>query len=205
MKIGGIRLITSGVAACFVLGGLWHGASGQEIPGPVKKLYAFAGTWEGKGRGMLEGKAYEVTARYEIRQEVDGWGLQGTETIDIPQVGQDRSVFLFGYDPGSDEYHLYSIDNFGNAHDHRGKWKNDSVIELVYEGKRDGKKYIERLPLTIKGSEWHIVSKSFVDGKQVDSLELTVWKRERGPDDAFFDLTRTSATRERSIPTSSTA
>jgi hypothetical protein len=78
-------------------------------------------TANGKGKA----KAEDLPLRKGIRSSMD---------LNIEDRGRYFEDTLWGYDPNTKKVHSYSIKSDGSVHDHIGAWKDESNLELHWEG-----------------------------------------------------------------------
>jgi hypothetical protein len=147
------------------------------LPDGVNKLFAFIGNWEGEAKMTMDGKTSSQKVEHKIIKLPNGWGLQIMETGTSQGMTPYEAIDLFGYDPGEDQYHLYTISNYADTHDHKGHWI-DKTLDLQYEGLQDGKPMVEKLSITLDNpSSYHFNDNVTVDGKQIFTMECVMNKK----------------------------
>jgi hypothetical protein len=150
----------------------------QETPQPapeIKRMTALVGTFEGDAAYTAAGNTTHFTLHHVNRAIVGGFGLQTTESADIPGMGHYEAENLFGWDAGRKQLHLYSVTNDPYTHDHAGPWTDATHATLRYEGMRDGKKLVEVIPMEIVGAdEYRFKSTITVDGKNPEVFVATM-------------------------------
>ncbi len=150
-------------------------AHAQEIPGQIKKLYPFVGTWVGNAKMTMGGETITFKLKHVTTKVSDGYGLQTVESAVIPGLGSYHSVNLWGYDPGKDMIHLFSVTNSGETHDHSAVLANDGTMTLRYEGVADGKPYVEVIPMKLTSpKEYHFTSTVTIGGQTEAVLDVTM-------------------------------
>jgi hypothetical protein len=172
------NIVLTGIIA-LLLAGNAYSQELPKIPDQVKFLYSFEGTWEGAASVTMGSDVNTGTGKYVWSKIADGWGMFIDEKVDIPAMGK---VYLghniIGYHMGEGMYHLYTIDNFGDVHDHKGNMTDDKNMKLVYEGLTpDGKQYKENLGLTvISPTECKLWAEAIVMGKTEYIMNINLKK-----------------------------
>lgn len=82
---------------------------------------------------------------------------------------------LFGYDPGEEMLHLFSVTSDGSTHDHKGRFDGTSTM-LVYEGRtEEGQPFHESIPLSITSkNEYSITSEVNIGGAVAAVFEASM-------------------------------
>ncbi len=114
-----------------------------ELPEPAKKLYRFIGNWQVSGTYQRNGAVSRIEGRFDIAPAAGGFGLLGQMRAEVEGLGSYEEVDILGYDPGCDEYHIFSVTNGADTHDHRGDFEGDGTVSLRYRGLRDGERFLE--------------------------------------------------------------
>jgi hypothetical protein len=123
------------------------------IPDQAKKLQQFVGTWEGTGSMNMGEMKHEMKITHISEPTADGWGVSNTEINETEGMETYRCINIFGYDAGSDQTHLYSVSNYGDCHDHMGKWADENTLRLRYDGVWDGKPIKETITIAFDSPE----------------------------------------------------
>jgi hypothetical protein len=134
-------------------------ARSQQAPTPapeIQRMTALAGTFEGQASFTSGGKTVQFKLRQTNRVISGGFGLAAHEEADLPGMGHYVAEDLFGWDPGKKQLHLFTVSNDPNTHDHAGRWADATHASLRYEGLREGKRYVEMIPLEVKGPDEYI-------------------------------------------------
>jgi hypothetical protein len=149
----------------------------QSPPPEIQKLYSFEGKWTGTYDAVMEGQKMTANASYTWSKIVDGWGMFIDEKIEIPGMPVYLGHNILGYDIGEKKYHLYTISNYAQVHDHVGDWKDDKTMYLEYNGIVDGKPYKEKIYMTLNSpDECTFEVKEYTDGKETGSNKGTFHK-----------------------------
>jgi hypothetical protein len=133
----------------------------QEAKGPpaqISKLQAIVGSFEGEATMTEGGKSMKGTVRHANSRISDGWGLLMDEIITMEDGSAYKSHNIIGYDAGGGKVHVYSVTNAGETHDHKGTWTKPNVVSVQYDGKWEGKTYVEKAVLTIDGPDAYTLS-----------------------------------------------
>jgi hypothetical protein len=114
-------------------------------------MYCLVGEWKSQnGQGTIEGKKHKVDFTVSCTPTAGGMGLACTAKFDIEGVGHLEESDLFGYDPGQNRYHWFSVTQRGETHDHVAlpPGANDKGITFSYAGFEGGKPMQEVITLT---------------------------------------------------------
>lgn len=142
-----------------------------ELPGPTRKLYRFIGNWKLSGVYRRNGRSSRIEGRFDVSPAAGGFGLLARMHAEVEGLGSYEEVDVIGYDSGCDEYHIFSITNGADTHDHRGNFADENSLTLRYRGLRDSERFLEedsiefrsddefRLRVTDKVSD-HVVSET---------------------------------------------
>jgi hypothetical protein len=119
------------------------GAADANLPKEVQQMYCMVGDWTAKDAVFtVEGKKHKASFAVSCAPTSAGMGLLCSATFDIDGIGKGlQETDLFGYDPGSDRYHWFSVTQSGETHDHVAlppKSKDDPIV-FAYSGVQDGK------------------------------------------------------------------
>lgn len=137
------------------------------------KLAQLVGQWEGSGTFTLNGKklAYKVT--YACQRASVGPAITCTELA----VGKDlhyEEDHLVGYDKATDTYHLFSVNDWGEAYDHTTKWTDAAKVVFEFTGTHQGKPVRETFAFAFKGNELTMHGTFTSDGKVIGDGEYTL-------------------------------
>jgi len=174
------RTVTqAALAAALVLPLAVHAARADEAaptPSPeIRRMAALAGSWEGTGSLSMDGKSATVHFRHDVHPIANGFGVQVDEQFDSDLTGHYEAVNICGYDPNTGRMHIYTVDNFADAHDHAGRWVDDHTLQLRHTGTVDGKKYVEDLTLTVASPDTYAIAiKSTLGGKPYEAGKATL-------------------------------
>jgi hypothetical protein len=154
-----------------------HSQESQSPPQEIQKFYGFTGKWTGTYDAVMEGQKMTANASYTWSKIVDGWGMFIDEKIEMPGMPVYLGHNILGYDIGEKKYHLYTISNYAQVHDHIGNWKDDKTMYLEYNGIVDGKPYKEELYMTLNSpNECTFDLTEYTDGEKTGSSKGTFHK-----------------------------
>jgi len=172
-----IRKPIAALAAAIVLAATGIARS-QEPPKPspeIQRITALAGTFDGEASYTVGGKTTKFTLHHVNKVIAGGFGLAAHEEADVPGMGHYEAENLFGWDPGRQMLHLFSVTSDPNTHDHAGKWTDAHHATLRYEGLRDGKKLVEVIPMeVVNADEYRFKSTLTVAGGSPEVFEATM-------------------------------
>lgn len=68
-------------------------------------------------------------------------------------------------------YHLYTIDNYGDVHDHKGTWKDANTLVLQHDGVVQGKPLVEVITFVYKNeNEYALSATATLDGEKIQTF-----------------------------------
>jgi Protein of unknown function (DUF1579) len=149
-----------------------------QIPQQVKDLYAYDGKWEGVITLTVNGQTETGTVYHDWSKIADGWGMLIDEKGEVPNMGPPYIGHnIFGYDIGEGMYHLYTIDNSANMHDHKGTI-DGNVITLEQNGLTPKKiKANEKIVMTfLNENEYTVYVIGYVDGETAYEVNMDMKK-----------------------------
>jgi hypothetical protein len=138
-----------------------HIGQAQEQKAPptqISKLEAIVGSFEGEVTMTEGGKTMKGTVRHTNSRISDGWGFLMDEVATMEQGFTYKSHNIAGYDAGSGKMHVFSVTTAGETHDHKGTWTQPNVVSVQYDGKWEGKTFVEKAVLTIDGPDAYTLS-----------------------------------------------
>ncbi len=94
------------------------------------KLDSLVGTWQGTGNFTLKGKTMKFPMTYTCAKA--GAAVTCSATA---QLTKDMSLderHLFGFDQATGTYHLFSVNDWGEAYDHASKWTDAGKVSFEY-------------------------------------------------------------------------
>jgi hypothetical protein len=172
-------MVATILSAAFVFTAI--GAAQEEapqMPDQVKKLYIFEGNWEGQGTMTMAGQQpQKITVSHKNTIMPGKWGILTAERFEAPGMSPYIATDMMGYDAGSDMVHLYTVSNYGDTHDHKGRWVDDKHLMLQYDGLNEGKPFVERLAITVPDSMSYSFTDSITVGGQLSSTAQVSMKK----------------------------
>jgi hypothetical protein len=165
-----ILIATTIVIPFLVLTG--HAQEKKGPPEQIRKLEAILGTFEGEATLMEGGKSSRGMVHHTNASISDGWGFLMEEVITMEDGTVYKSHNIIGYDAGGGKVHVFSVTNAGETHDHKGAWTKPTTVSVEYDGKWEGKSYIEKASLTLDGTDAYTLTWiSSLGGKKAGSGE----------------------------------
>ncbi len=154
-------------------------ARAEDAAKPIADLERFVGTWKGTGTIAMGKDTAKVTATLSCKRTSGKVGVLCMSKFGgVPGMPNYEETDLFGYDPGSNTYHWFSVTNAGETHDHVAKASDGLKQQFVYTGMQEGKPFKEVIDL-----EWGKDAKSlsvraenFVGGASVAVFEIKAKK-----------------------------
>ncbi|MGE5186024.1 MAG: hypothetical protein ACM31C_28405 [Acidobacteriota bacterium] len=138
------------------------------------KLVQLVGHWEGGGTFTLQGTKHTYKISYGCQRASVGPGIACTALA----VGKDlryEEDHLFGYDKATDTYHLFSVNDWGEAYDHASKWSDAGKVTFQFDGSHAGKPVREVYTYEFKSANEIAFHGRFTsDGKVIGDGEYTL-------------------------------
>jgi hypothetical protein len=120
-------------------------------PAEVKQLLAqMTGTWTAKEVvATVEGRSVRGTSKVTCDRSAAGYGLTCKVHVEMGPMKLEE-IAMVGWDAGTSSLHMFTVNNDGAAHDHKGTFTND-VLALEYGATKEGKPFHEALSFSFKG------------------------------------------------------
>lgn len=99
-------------------------------PDRMKMLSAFNGEWKGEFAELKNKKKIKTKIAHTSEKVAGGWGVQISETANLPDKGRYMSVKIFSYSLTGDTTYMYVVDNQGATDFYKGIWKSPKHLEL---------------------------------------------------------------------------
>jgi hypothetical protein len=145
-------------------------------PPEVQKMYQFVGTWHGDGQATMGENSTPVKVTLAVEKAANGWGLRSNMTGEMGNAGSYEEIDIMGYEPNSKTYHMFSVTNMGDTHDHSGTWTGNT-LNLKYTGMYQGQPMVETIACEfISDDEMNITSETNIGGQQAGSFVVTLRK-----------------------------
>jgi len=128
-----------------------NGKADPKLPKEIQGMYCLVGEWKSQnGSAIVDGKKHKVDVAVSCAPVAGGMGIGCTTKMAIEGLGQSEESDLFGYDPGQNRYHWFSVTQMGETHDHVALAPDpkDHSITFVYSGFQGGKPMQEVITLT---------------------------------------------------------
>ena len=128
-------------------------ARAEDLPKPIADLERFVGTWKAAGTMTMGKDSLKVSATLSCKRVSAKAGVMCTmEMKGIPGVPAAVETDLFGYEPGTNTYHWFSVTNIGETHDHVGKvvGLDEPKMQFVFNGTQEGKPFKEVIDFTFE-------------------------------------------------------
>src|SRR5687768_7866403 len=108
-------------------------AAPELTPEGKKFVEAFLGNWTASEAVFTMGEqkmAGKMTNKCE--KASGGWGTLCKASFNLKGAPPMLNVFLFGWDLGAKEGHMFEVSNAGEVHNHVGKWSDDKTVVLTH-------------------------------------------------------------------------
>jgi hypothetical protein len=150
-------------------------ALADDVPAKVKDLECLVGTWKASGTVTMGADKANVKATWKCTRTPGKWGvLCGLKLTGVPGLPVYEETDLFGYEPGSDTYHWFSVTNAGETHDHVAAIPKGDHVQFVYNGTQEGKPFKEVIDMTFgkDAKTFTLVAETFLAGASTSKFEL---------------------------------
>jgi hypothetical protein len=130
---------------------LAKGKADPKLPKEIQPMYCLVGEWKSQNAvAVLDGKKHKVDFTVSCAPTSGGMGLLCSTKFDIEGLGHIEETDLFGYDPGQNRYHWFSVTQMGETHDHvaLAPAPSDKGITFSYTGFQNGKPMQEVVSMT---------------------------------------------------------
>lgn len=172
---GGRMKRMSVVAIALLCASVAQRGQSQEVSSPpeqIRKLSTIVGTFEGEATMTMGGKSMKGKIRHVNSSVSDGWGFLMDEVVTMEDGSTYKSFNIVGYDAGGGKVHVFSVTNAGETHDHKGSWTKPNAVSVQYDGRWEGKPYVEKAALTLDGPDAYTLSwNATLGGKTAGSGE----------------------------------
>lgn len=163
------------LATCLVPVVAFAGSAPKNLPEKVQAMHCMVGKWKAKGTLQMGDQKVPIAGKMKCKSISAGFGI-GCSTVitGIPGLDKYEEQDIWGYDAGTDKYHMFSVTNGGETHDHSGKMTNDGWVG-TYEGVHDGKPMVEKISFRFTGDDTLAISSAVtIGGQQASRLEAVL-------------------------------
>ena len=156
-------------------------AGAEALPRPIADLERFVGTWKAAGSMTIGKDVAKVSATWACKRASAKAGVLCTlELKGVPGLPIYAETDLFGYEPGTNTYHWYSVTNAGETHDHvaTAVGLDQPKLQFVHAGTQEGKPFKEVIDVTFEAGNkaMTIRAETFVAGASTSVIELKAKK-----------------------------
>ena len=137
------------------------------------KLAQYVGRWEGSGTFTLEGKPVTYKITYTCTRATVGPAI----SCSMAAAGKDlhyEEQHLIGFDKATQTYHLFSVNDWGEAYDHAAKWTDAGKVDFQYDGTANGKAMHEVYSYAFKGNDVAVHAKFSADNHTIGEGDYTM-------------------------------
>jgi hypothetical protein len=131
------------------------------------KLAQLVGRWAGSGSLTLDGKTRAFKATLRCERAVLGPAITCALSAVLADGATYDEVHLIGHDDATGTYHLFSVNNWGEAYDHAAKWTDAAKVSWQYDVVRDGKPAREVMAYELGKSSLTLHNTFTADGKVI--------------------------------------
>lgn len=101
-------------------------------PDRMKMLSAFNGEWKGEMVEIVNKKKIKTKIAHTSMKVAGGWGVQVSESANMPDKTKYMSVKIFSYSHSGDTTYMYVVDNRGDTYLYTGTWKGNKHLDLSF-------------------------------------------------------------------------
>lgn len=149
-------------------------AQAPSRPGQMGIWLNTAGKWQGTVNFKMGEQTADGIINYEFRPFADSFGVSLEESINIPGIGTYRGLSLIGFDQVERRYHMYTVDNFGDVHDHPGNFTDDSTIAFEWKGPYGGKDVVESFTMRLGNEQMTFYLNRTSEGQVLDEYSAVL-------------------------------
>jgi hypothetical protein len=154
-------------------------SAGDALPKEVQGMDCLVGKWTATGNVTMGKDTVKVNATWDCKRISAKWGVGCTLNLKgIPGLSAYAESDMFGYDPGSNKYHWFSVTNAGETHDHIADVPAGNKIQFVYNGTQEGKAFKEVIDMEIGKDDksFTLRSETFLAGASTSVFEIKARK-----------------------------
>jgi hypothetical protein len=181
MKHPKIALALAAVASLTLSGSVWaNGSADPKLPKEVQNMYCLVGSWQGNLTLGMGAEKAKLSASIDCSPTSNGFAIQcKARMTGLPGGAVAEETDLFGWDPGANKYHWFSVTNMGETHDHVADVSAGDTVKWLYKGTMEGKPFEEALSMKFGKNSTSMVlrSTSKSAGKVVSTLDGTLHKK----------------------------
>jgi hypothetical protein len=153
-----------------------------KLPKEVQNMYCLVGDWTAQNAQFtIDGKKHKADFTVSCAPAAQGFAIACQARFDIAGMGHLEESDLFGYDPGQNRYHWFSVTAMGETHDHVAlpPADKDPTITFAYAGVAEGKPLQEVIHMTFNsdGSKIDFRNDGIVGGQPAWLLTATMVKK----------------------------
>lgn len=153
----------------------------SEPPKDVAQMQRLIGEWSGSAEIKMGKDKLEVNVTMSCESTSAGFGVLCKSRFTGLPTGAHEETDLFGYDPGQNKYHWFSVTNDGETHDHVADVSKTGTLNWIYKGKMDSKPFTESVAMTVNkpGTRIKLACKAKVGKKTLYTMSGAIRKRKR--------------------------
>lgn len=119
-------------------------AAADALPKPVADMECLVGNWKATGTVQMGKDKVNINATWNCKRISGQFGVMcALKMTGVPGLKSYEETDMFGYEPGSNTYHWFSVTNAGETHDHVATIPDGNKIQFVYTGTQEGKAFKE--------------------------------------------------------------
>src|SRR5689334_22671425 len=142
-------------------------AGADPLPKPVENLSCLVGNWKFAGSLTMGKDSVKVTTTFTCKAASGKFAVLCTMSAKgVPGMPAMEETDLFGYEPNTSKYHMFSVTNSGETHDHVADLPTGSKLQFVFNGTQEGKPLKEVIDLDIAKDDksFTMRSETFIAG-----------------------------------------
>lgn len=147
----------------------------SEDLGPISGMI---GDWDVEAVITLPtGERVDATGTWTAREISMGKGIHSVMKLQAGGRPIEEND-LWGYDPGENKLHLFSVTSDGNVHDHGGSLGEDKVVRLRWDGTVDGGPAHEEIAIDRRSpDEVKVFSVDYLGDTERSRIALTIKRK----------------------------
>jgi hypothetical protein len=154
-------------------------AGADSLPKPIADMECLVGTWKGTGTVTMGSDKAKVELTWACKRTSAKFGVQCNARITgVPGLAVYEETDLFGYEPGTNKYHWFSVTNAGETHDHVASVTDGPKIQFVHTGTQEGKAFKEVIDMELAKDSKSMVlrAETFLAGASTSVFEIKAKK-----------------------------
>jgi hypothetical protein len=138
------------------------------------------GKWKSNDMQLTLGGGAAMAGKITMNcdKAAGGWAATCHGKFEVKGMPAQEAIFTMGWAIGEGQAHMHEMTNYGDVHDHKGKWTDDKTITVVQVGKNaEGKEETDNLTFVFNSPrELVMKGEGTVGGAQQWTINATLKK-----------------------------